>query len=380
MARDGDGAEPRSGAEEERQRRESRSRSRLDPDLNSTPPTVPPHARHAAGAGRLAGRAGPRAAAGRVRRSANRTRRRPKRRPGKRRVPARNRGIRRAPTPAAGAGPTGADMLSIGALSSAAQGRVLLRARRLLREGRSRASRRQRVGGQGRRRARAAGAGRCRRYLPGGARRQGAGRLRHGAGAARQGRRNHPPSGPRSHLLGPEIRLAGRAGWRRQAHRRGPRPRRGGDARLGREERHRDSHEGSRTRAVWDACRQPEDRRRHLPPRHLAQSRPAAPYPRRAGQHGAGGGRQVALDGERGPLCAPEADRDALPQRARRRARKARLRRREDPCRRPVRDRGRAKRDHRGVLEPARRNRGGDGGARSGQFRRTIRAWPSARR
>ena len=78
----------------------------------------------------------------------------------------------------------------------------------------------------------------------------------------------------------------------------------------------------------------------------------------------------MALDGQRGPLRAAEADRHALPQRACRRSCEARLRHREDPCRRALRDRRRLARHDRGVLDPARRDRGGDGGAESRQLRR----------
>ena len=78
----------------------------------------------------------------------------------------------------------------------------------------------------------------------------------------------------------------------------------------------------------------------------------------------------MAFDGQRGPLRAAEADRHALPQRACRRSCEARLRHREDPCRRPLRDRRRLARHDRGVLDPARRDRGGDGGAESRQLRR----------
>ena len=60
-----------------------------------------------------------------------------------------------------------------------------------------------------------------------------------------------------------------------------------------------------------------EDGRRHLPPRHLAQPRPPAPHPCRDRQHGAGRGRQVALDGQREALRIEDADRGHLPQRAR---------------------------------------------------------------
>ena len=114
----------------------------------------------------------------------------------------------------------------------------------------------------------------------------------------------------------PQVGLHRRAGGRRQAHRRGPRPRRGGDARLDREERRRDRMKDPETGRIG-ARGQPEDRRRHLPARHLAQPRSPAPHPLCNRQHGSGGGRQVALDGQREPLCEPEADRHALPQRAR---------------------------------------------------------------
>ena len=65
----------------------------------------------------------------------------PHRRRCRRRRPTRRRPPQRAPT--------GRDMLSIGALVLGRPGRVLLRARRLLRQGRSRAPRRQRLGRQG---------------------------------------------------------------------------------------------------------------------------------------------------------------------------------------------------------------------------------------
>ena len=45
-------------------------------------------------------------------------------------------------------------------------------------------------------------------------------------------------------------------------------------------------------------CAQSGDRRRHLPPRYLAEPRPAASHPRRRSQHGQGPGRQVAHDGQ----------------------------------------------------------------------------------
>ena len=77
----------------------------------------------------------------------------------------------------------------------------------------------------------------------------------------------------------------------------------------------------------------------------------------------------MALDGQRGPLRAAEADRHALPQRACRRSGEARLRHREDPCRRPLRDRRGVARGGRGVLDPARRDRSGDERTRTRQLR-----------
>ena len=71
----------------------------------------------------------------------------------------------------------------------------------------------------------------------------------------------------------------------------------------------------------------------------------------------------MAGHGERGALPPAEADRHGLPQRARARPRAARLRNREESRRRALRDRGRAAQGHRGVFDPARRDRGGGGGA-----------------
>ena len=217
--------------------------------------------------------------------------------------------------------------------------------------------------GCGRARARRPGRRRC---LPDGSGRQGARRLRAAARAARQGRGDRAPSGPGPHLLGPEIRVPRSPGRRRQTHRRCPRPGGEGDARLDREERGRDPDAGQGEREDGPR-RRPGDRRRHLPPRHLAQPRPPAPYPCRARQHGQGprryGGRQVAHHGQRGPLRAPEAHRHALPQRAGERSLAPRLRHREDPRRRAFRDRRRFPRRGRGVLDAARRDRGGDGRA-----------------
>ena len=86
-----------------------------------------------------------------------------------------------------------------------------------------------------------------------------------------------------------------------ETHRRRPRPGRGGNPRLGGEERRRDPDAGPGDRTDGPG-RESEDRRRHLPPRHLAQPRPAAPHPCGARQLGAGGGRQVAEHGQRGAL------------------------------------------------------------------------------
>ena len=78
----------------------------------------------------------------------------------------------------------------------------------------------------------------------------------------------------------------------------------------------------------------------------------------------------MALDGERGAVLATEADRHALQERAGGRPGAARLRHREDPCRRALRDRRRPACGHRGLLDPARRDRGGDGRAQSGHLGR----------
>ena len=69
----------------------------------------------------------------------------------------------------------------------------------------------------------------------------------------------------------------------------------------------------------------------------------------------------MAHHGQREALWLQDAARRALPERAGARARKARLRHREDPCRRPLRDRRRRTHGNRGVLDPPRRDRGGDG-------------------
>ena len=61
-------------------------------------------------------------------------------------------------------------------------------------------------------------------------------------------------------------------------------------------------------------------------------------------------------------------------------SRPARLRHREDPCRRALRDRRRFAHCDRGVLDPARRDRGGGGRAWAAAPPRTISASPSARR
>ena len=84
-------------------------------------------------------------------------------------------------------------------------------------------------------------------------------------------------------------------------------------------------------------------------------------------------GWKMAEHGQRGPLRAPEADRHALPQRARRLSHEARLRRREEPCRRPLRDWRHSARRRRGLLDKARGDRGGDGRARPRRDRRQSR-------
>ena len=220
------------------------------------------------------------------------------------------------------------------------------------------------MGRQGRRRARAHRSGRPGR-LPRRPRRQGARRLRARARAPRPRRKAAPPPRPRRHPLGPEVGLACRPGRRRPTRRRRSRPGGRGDARLDRGQRRRDPGEGPRDGP--DGARgRAEDGRRHLPPRHLAQPRPAAPHPCRHRQHGAGRGRQVAVHGQREALRNQDADRGHLPQRARAWALPPRIRHREDPCRRALRDRGRLARGDRRILDPPRRDRGGDGGTRHG--------------
>ena len=77
----------------------------------------------------------------------------------------------------------------------------------------------------------------------------------------------------------------------------------------------------------------------------------------------------MAHHGQRGALRTPEADRHALPQRARARAHRPRLRHREDPRRRALRDRRGVAGHDRGVLDAARRDRGGDGRAQPRRLR-----------
>ena len=202
------------------------------------------------------------------------------------------------------------------------------------------------------------------RHLPRDPRGEGAGRVRDRTRQARQGRRDHAPAGARPHALGAQIGLDRGPRGGRRADRRRPRPGGEGDARLGREERRRDPDAGPRDRPHGPG-RRSEDRRRDLPPRHLAQPRPAAPHALGARQHGAGGGRQVAHDGQREALRLEDADRRDLPERARGRADQARVRHREDPCRRPLRDRGRLPRGDSGVLHAPGRDRGGHGRARA---------------
>ena len=241
-------------------------------------------------------------------------------------------------------------------------GRELLRTGRLLRQGRSRSSRRQRLGRQGRRRARPVRPGRSGRLYPNP---RGPGSGRAAARAPRQGRGDRPPSGPRPHPVGAQIRLPRRAGRRRRPRRGGPRPGGGANARLGRGTRCRDPDEASRRRS-HDPRRGPEGGDRHLHPRDLAQSRPAAPHPRGDRQHGAGRRRQMAHHGQREAVFLEDADRRALPGRARAGADLARLRHRKGPCRRAVRDRGRFPRNHRRLFHSPRGDRGGDGRARPG--------------
>ena len=74
----------------------------------------------------------------------------------------------------------------------------------------------------------------------------------------------------------------------------------------------------------------------------------------------------MAHHGQRAALRLEDGAGGALPQRAGRRARAARLRNREDPRRRAVRDCRGPARDRGGVFHAARRDRGGDGGPGAG--------------
>ena len=181
-------------------------------------------------------------------------------------------------------------------------------------------------------------------------------------------RRVPPPSRARPDLQRPQIRLARGAGRRRCARDRRPRPRRRPRARLVREERRRDPDEGSRDRP-HGAHGQPEGGDRDFQARRFPQPRSRAPYPFGDRQHGAGRGRKMALDGEREALRLEDAARHALPQRARGRAREARIRHREDPCRRKVRDRGGVAARHRRLFHAPRRDRGRHGRTRLGRDR-----------
>ena len=209
------------------------------------------------------------------------------------------------------------------------------------------------------------------RGVQGDTRRQGAGRLGDAARPQGQGRRDPPPSRPRPDLLGPEVGFARRAGRRRRAHRRRPRPGGRAGARLVREERRRNPDEGPRNGSgagsgdrAHGPGREPEGRDRHLPARHLSQSRPGAAHPFGDRQHGPGRRRQVEDDGQRAALRLEDAVGRALPERACGRTREARLRHREDACRRALRDRGGIKGHRRGVLDAAGGDRGGDGSPR----------------
>ena len=228
--------------------------------------------------------------------------------------------------------------------------------------------------------------GPCRsRRVPGRPGGHGARRLGLPARAAGEGRQRHASSGAGPDLLRAQVRLPRRHAGRRRSRRRRPRRCRAAHARLAGSLDDPDPHQGARERAAGSHGR-PEDGGRDVPPRGLAQSRPPAPHPCGDCQHGAGRRRgnapvrQVAHHVQRDPLSAPEADRHGVPERAGAGVGGARLRHREDPCRRALRDRGRAPRDRRGVLDEACGDRGCDGGARPRRSRGAIRSWPSARR
>ena len=166
---------------------------------------------------------------------------------------------------------------------------------------------------QGRRGARSRRS-RRRGHIQGRTSRQSPGRVRTPTRTQGSGRRHRPPSRARSHLLRAQVRLARRFGRRGPSNRRGPR--RGGTMhpRLDRVQCRRDPDEGPGDRPYgprwW-----PGHGRRHLLPRHLAQSRSPTPHACGDRQHGSGRGRQMAHHGQREALRIQDADRGHVPER-----------------------------------------------------------------
>ena len=140
-------------------------------------------------------------------------------------------------------------------------GRLLLRTRRVLREGRPRTPGRERLGGPGRGGTGAQGFGGS-GCIPVHSGRAGTGRPE--TRQAPPGRKYRPPSRPRPDVLGSEVRVAGGARRRRQAHRGRPRPGREASARLG-GAKHRNTPERP-SHGTNGAREGPENRGGDVPP------------------------------------------------------------------------------------------------------------------
>ena len=181
---------------------------------------------------------------------------------------------------------------------------------------------------------------------------------------------------PGPHLLRTQVRLPRCPGRRRRPHRRGPRPGRQAHPGLGREECGRDPHEESGD-GPHDPRRKPEDGRRHLPARHLPQSRSPAPHPFGPRQHGPGRRRQVADHGQREALRLEDAYRGPVPERAGARSGKTRLRIEKTHADGRFEIAGSRGRSSRRSRRDGRRSRRP---WPSGACRRRISAWPSKRR
>ena len=106
----------------------------------------------------------------------------------------------------------------------------------------------------------------------------------------------------------------------------------------------------------------PEDGGGDLPPRHFPQPRPPAAHSLCDRQHGAGRGQPLAHHGQRRVLPPAEGDQRDLPGGAGRGRGASRLRAGTHARGRALRDCGDPTRGDRGVLDPPRRDRGGDEG------------------